>query len=318
MNAGFTLERCARARRLLRAARRVAPVSLADSRRASRQHARLRRRRSDAHQSRARHRGAICARSSADAARARHGHSRSTSFPITWASAPENPYWDDVLAHGERSRYARWFDIDWDADASGRGKLVLPVLGDELERVLERGELAVALREGATPRVVVPRAQLSASIPRRCRRSCSSRRSIPRRRGELADALLRRRADATGFARCSRAALSPRRSGAAASTEINYRRFFDVNDLVGAARRGPGGVRRDARATCSRLVRDGVDRRTSRRPHRRPARSAAYLDRLRAATSPGHADLRREDPRARRAASRRVAGAGHDGLRVLE
>src|SRR5215218_3098652 len=25
---------------------------------------------------------------------------------------PENPYWDDVLAHGERSRYAAWFDID--------------------------------------------------------------------------------------------------------------------------------------------------------------------------------------------------------------
>ena len=57
MNAGFTLRDGARSRRLLLAARRLASLSLADSRRAPRQHARLRRRRSDAHQPRARHRG---------------------------------------------------------------------------------------------------------------------------------------------------------------------------------------------------------------------------------------------------------------------
>src|SRR5215212_6378480 len=33
--------------------------------------------------------------------------------PNHMGTGPENPYWDDVLAHGERSRYARWFDIDW-------------------------------------------------------------------------------------------------------------------------------------------------------------------------------------------------------------
>src|SRR4051812_42624368 len=65
----------------------------------------------------------------------------------------ENPYWDDVLTHGERSRYAKWFDIDWTPDSAGHRKLVLPVLGDELDRVLERGELSVRVREGEPPRI---------------------------------------------------------------------------------------------------------------------------------------------------------------------
>jgi (1->4)-alpha-D-glucan 1-alpha-D-glucosylmutase len=37
-----------------------------------------------------------------------------------------NPPWWDVLRAGRESAYASWFDIDWD-----RGRLVLPVLGDE-------------------------------------------------------------------------------------------------------------------------------------------------------------------------------------------
>jgi (1->4)-alpha-D-glucan 1-alpha-D-glucosylmutase len=38
-----------------------------------------------------------------------------------------NPWWWDVLRHGRDSRYARFFDIDWAADADGR--IALPVLG---------------------------------------------------------------------------------------------------------------------------------------------------------------------------------------------
>jgi (1->4)-alpha-D-glucan 1-alpha-D-glucosylmutase len=37
-----------------------------------------------------------------------------------------NPPWWDVLRSGRDSAYASWFDIDWD-----RGRLVLPVLGDQ-------------------------------------------------------------------------------------------------------------------------------------------------------------------------------------------
>ncbi|KJK43129.1 maltooligosyl trehalose synthase [Lentzea aerocolonigenes] len=36
-----------------------------------------------------------------------------------------NPWWDDVLANGRNSRYARYFDIDWSS-----GKVLLPVLAE--------------------------------------------------------------------------------------------------------------------------------------------------------------------------------------------
>ena len=51
----------------------------------------------------------------------------------------ENPWWWDVLKHGRESRYARFFDVDFERDPDG--KLVLPVLGSPLPEVLERGEL---------------------------------------------------------------------------------------------------------------------------------------------------------------------------------
>ena len=40
-----------------------------------------------------------------------------------------NPWWWDVLRHGRDSRYARFFDIDWDAD--GEGRIVIPILGSD-------------------------------------------------------------------------------------------------------------------------------------------------------------------------------------------
>ncbi len=38
-----------------------------------------------------------------------------------------NPWWWDVLRHGRGSRYASYFDIDWDLDPGGR--ILLPILG---------------------------------------------------------------------------------------------------------------------------------------------------------------------------------------------
>ncbi|HEX8628217.1 MAG TPA: alpha-amylase family glycosyl hydrolase, partial [Catenuloplanes sp.] len=49
-----------------------------------------------------------------------------------------NPAWWDVLRHGRDSTYCGWFDIDW-----SRGRLLLPVLGDEpdaLDRLEVDGE----------------------------------------------------------------------------------------------------------------------------------------------------------------------------------
>jgi (1->4)-alpha-D-glucan 1-alpha-D-glucosylmutase len=54
----------------------------------------------------------------------------------------DNPWWLDVLEWGPVSPYATFFDIDWEASARGvRGKITLPVLGDQYGKVLEAGDL---------------------------------------------------------------------------------------------------------------------------------------------------------------------------------
>ncbi|MDB5966331.1 MAG: treY, partial [Polaromonas sp.] len=59
--------------------------------------------------------------------------------------AEGNRYWEDVLACGPASRYASWFDVDWDSpDPRLKGKLLLPVLGDAYQAVLQSGDLKLA------------------------------------------------------------------------------------------------------------------------------------------------------------------------------
>ncbi len=61
---------------------------------------------------------------------------------------PENPWWWDVLRLGQASPFANSFDIDWDPPCAAlRGKVLMPVLGDELDRVLDRGELRVVCEQ---------------------------------------------------------------------------------------------------------------------------------------------------------------------------
>ena len=57
--------------------------------------------------------------------------------PNHMAASLENPWWRDVIEHGEDSRYARHFDIDWSR------RLTLPFLGDTFEAVLANGEISV-------------------------------------------------------------------------------------------------------------------------------------------------------------------------------
>ncbi len=57
---------------------------------------------------------------------------------------PQNLWWADVLENGPSSPYAAYFDIDWQPLKSGlRDKVLIPILGDQYGRVLERGELKV-------------------------------------------------------------------------------------------------------------------------------------------------------------------------------
>jgi (1->4)-alpha-D-glucan 1-alpha-D-glucosylmutase len=164
----------------------------------------------------------------------------------------ENAYWEDVLSNGERSRYARWFDIDW---ASGGNKVVLPVLGDELDRVLEGGELRVRVAAGERPRVMYFAHSFPldpATLPPELQLATFDAEET----GELADLF----SGVSGRDRLHELLAEQhyrltfwRR----ASNEINYRRFFDVNDLA-ALRVEDEQVFDETHAFVLRLVRDGV------------------------------------------------------------
>ena len=66
------------------------------------------------------------------------------------ADALANPWWRDVLENGRSSPFAGFFDIDWGPlKEELRGKVLLPILGDHYGNVLERGELELAMHEGA-------------------------------------------------------------------------------------------------------------------------------------------------------------------------
>ncbi len=66
----------------------------------------------------------------------------------------QNPWWWDVLTHGRSSRYARFFDIDWDV---GDGRILLPLLGsdDDLTELavdgdrLRLGDLVLPIAPGS-------------------------------------------------------------------------------------------------------------------------------------------------------------------------
>lgn len=62
----------------------------------------------------------------------------------------ENVWWNDVLENGQASPYAHYFDIDWYPLRIGmEGKVLLPILGDQYGRVLERGDLRLEIAQGA-------------------------------------------------------------------------------------------------------------------------------------------------------------------------
>lgn len=56
----------------------------------------------------------------------------------------QNRWWQDVLAWGNDSPYAEFFDIDWHSDDPQlTGKLLVPFLGDAYAEILQSGELVL-------------------------------------------------------------------------------------------------------------------------------------------------------------------------------
>ncbi len=142
--------------------------------------------------------------------------------PNHMAACADNAWWWDVQKNGRESRFAKFFDIDWERDNPElRGKLLLPVLGASFDEVLARGELQLDEHEGEyVLRYFDRRFPIS-----------------PRDRAEIEGASLGAYDCATESGRQKLGVLLSRQHyrlawWRLAADEINWRRFFDVNDLV--------------------------------------------------------------------------------------
>jgi (1->4)-alpha-D-glucan 1-alpha-D-glucosylmutase len=193
----------------------------------------------------------------------------------------DNPYWDDLLAHGPASRYAHWFDVQWRAETRRlANKVHLPVLGDSLEAVLERGELALEVTGYRVrvryfdhhfpidPTTYPPEVELALRDPSAL--PAVKEWSEGEEGRERMRALLERQHYVLDFWRT-------------ASRDINYRRFFDVNELI-ALKVEDADVFEATHRTVLQFVADGlvdglrIDHIDGLLEPRR------YLERLRAAT----------------------------------
>ena len=149
--------------------------------------------------------------------------------PNHLATSEQNRWWWDVLRRGRESPHARVFDIDWEAPGLD-GKLLLPVLGKPLHEALRDGELSIDLED---PRGPVLR-YFDRSFPLA---SYTEMLDLP-----LPDLL-----------ELQHFRLADWREG---PRLINYRRFFDITDLVSLHQEDPE-VFAATHATVLALIRDG-------------------------------------------------------------
>ncbi len=145
------------------------------------------------------------------------------------AADPENPWWCDVLRHGRRSPFASYFDIEWEPPRAGlAGKVLLPVLGEPYGRVLEKGELVpeageggfwIRYRERRFPLSPDSSAEVTTVPGGQEEGPAKGDPRAPSGDPDRLDRLLERQHYRLAFWRV-------------ANREINYRRFFDVHELV--------------------------------------------------------------------------------------
>ena len=198
-------------------------------------------------------------------------------------------WWWDLLRHGRRSPYARFFDVEWepepaDADAVPgdrepldlTGRVLVPVLGRSLAEAVEEGEIVLGRIDGEpVVRYFEHTFPLDTSRlgpeDRAAVDAASEGAGDPLPPDRLLAALERQRYRLAHWRR--------------ARGELNYRRFFDISDLAGVRQEDPEVFR----ATHERVLRmvesgrlDGlrVDHPDGLRDPRE------YLDRL-ASAAPG-------------------------------
>jgi (1->4)-alpha-D-glucan 1-alpha-D-glucosylmutase len=140
----------------------------------------------------------------------------------------DNIWWNDVLEHGPSSQYAKFFDISWRGSPRPEmhDKVLLPLLGAQYGDVLERGELKIVHEDGKFwvryhDRRFPLRPESARDLSPNRLDQINGSPGDPRSFDAL-DALLNQQHYRLAYWRT-------------ASDEINYRRFFDVNDLAALA-----------------------------------------------------------------------------------
>lgn len=173
--------------------------------------------------------------------------------PNHMSASAENPYWDDVLERGRSSRHAGLFDIDWAAPGAD-GRVVLPVLGDELPRVLERGEIRLHIRDSGARIAYFDRTFPldGATLPKEIQLAQFDPAGRPAADEWASGGEGRRRMARLLDAQPYRLAHWRR-----APESINYRRFFDVSDLV-ALRMETGEVFTETHRRILEWVEQGI------------------------------------------------------------
>lgn len=200
----------------------------------------------------------------------------------------DNAWWMDVLENGQASKYADYFDIEWNpANPTLKGKILVPVLGDAYGAVLEKGELELRFerergsfavfyhehrmpidprtypmildrvlavsysgelenvrrgfaalhdRHAPTPESIIERDQAKETLKHRLVALCNHEPPVSAAIETVVRGFAGTAGDSSSFdalhelleAQAYRLA-----SWRVAPDEINYRRFFDVNDLAG-------------------------------------------------------------------------------------
>ena len=160
----------------------------------------------------------------------------------------DNPWWTDVMRHGRASRYADFFDVDWEtADPDLRGKILAPFLGRRYGEALDAGEI----RLGQTPLGEPVIRYFGSEFP-----------IDPDHYAAICESGTESFDPDTDHGRCHLHKLLEAQHyrlawWGVAGDEINWRRFFDINGLAALRIEAPA-VFEETHATLFRLYEEGL------------------------------------------------------------
>ena len=167
--------------------------------------------------------------------------------PNHMAIGATNPWWMDVLAHGRGSGFAKYFDIDWSpANLHLHGKIALPILGKPYGDALAAAEITMHKENGRVfVRYFDHRFPLAAESAAAVEGSLDDDFNPVSQNGrERLHKILESQHYRLMWWR-------------SANDEINWRRFFDINELA-AIRVEDDEVFEAVHATIFRLYAEGL------------------------------------------------------------